>query len=151
MSRDPVPDTSMDPITAIGLASSLFTFVDLATKIIAGTYEVYNSVTGTTIENAHIDIVINDLKKTAADLGADFPHKSKHEKALKELATKCQTAADELLQLLNTIRICGKRSAWKSFKTTFVSIRKQKQILGLEKRLSSYRSQIMLHLNLSLQ
>jgi uncharacterized protein (DUF342 family) len=141
----------MDPITAIGLASSLITFVDFATKIVAGTYEVYNSVTGTTIGNAHIDTVIGDLKGVAAELEIDLPGISKHERALKDLASNCQKDGNELLRLLDTIKVDGKRSTWKSFKTTLISIRKQKEIVGLQKRLSDYRSQILLRLSLILQ
>ncbi|KAJ4302647.1 hypothetical protein N0V90_001536 [Kalmusia sp. IMI 367209] len=141
----------MDPITAINLASSLITFVDFATKIITGTYEVYSSTTGSTVENAHIDSVIGDLSEVAADLEIDVPGKSKHERALKELASKCGKVANDLLLLLNRIKSDGSHSTWKSLKVTFISMRKQKEITGLEKRLNDYRSQILTRLTLMLQ
>ena len=141
----------MDPMTAISLASSLITFVDFASKIVTGTYEVYNSTVGSTIENAHIDTVISDLKEVAADLETDVPGKSKHERALKEFASKCDKVANDLLQLLNRIKSDSSQSTWKSLKATLISMRKQKEITGLEKRLNDYRSQILTRLTLMLQ
>ena len=141
----------MEPITAIGLASSLLTFVELASKIVTGTYEVYKSAAGSTIENAHIDTIISDLKEVAADLGTDVPGKSKNERALKDLASKCDKVANDLLQLLNRIKSHGSHSTRKSLKATLISMRKQKEITGLEKRLDDYRSQILTRLTLMLQ
>lgn len=141
----------MDPITAIGLASSLITFVEFATKIVTGTYEVYTSSEGTTITNAHINTIISDLKEVATDLETELPGKSKHERALKELASKCDKIAGELLQLLNRIRSDGNHSTWNSLKAAIVSMRKQKEIVILEKRLNDYRLQILTRLTLMLQ
>lgn len=141
----------MDPITAIGLASSLITFVEFATKIVTGTYEVYTSSEGTTVTNAHIDTIISDLEEAATDLETELPGKSKHERALKELASKCNKVAGELLQLLNRIRSYGSHSTWKSFKAAIISMRKQKEITVLEKRLNDYRVQILTRLTLMLK
>ncbi|KAH7351368.1 hypothetical protein BKA65DRAFT_500262 [Rhexocercosporidium sp. MPI-PUGE-AT-0058] len=141
----------MDPITAINLASSLITFVDFASKVVTGTYEVYNSTAGSTIENAHIDTVISDLKEVAADLETSVAGKSKHERALQELASKCDKVANDLLQLLNRIKSDSSQSTLKSLKAILISMRKQKEITGLEKRLNDYRSQILTRLTLMLQ
>lgn len=141
----------MDPITAISLASSLITFVDFAGKIVTGTYEVYNSTSGTTVENAHVDTIIGDLKEVAADLETDVLGQSKHERALRDLAFKCDKVADELLRLLDRIKSDSSQSTWKSLKATLISLRKQKEITGLEKQLNDYRSQILTRLILMLQ
>lgn len=141
----------MDPITAISLASSLITFVDFASKVVAGTYEVYSSTTGASAENAHIDCIIGDLQDVATDLETDAIGNSKHEKALKELASKCGEVAHDLLLLLKKIKSKGSPSAMKSLKTVLISISKQKEITELEKRLGDYRSQILMRLTLMLQ
>jgi hypothetical protein len=60
----------MDAMTAISLVSSLISFVDLGTKIVTDTYEVYRSSTGATAGNAHIDTVISDLQALTVDLEA---------------------------------------------------------------------------------
>ena len=141
----------MDPITAIGLASSILTFIDYANKIVSGTYEVYKSVTGTTEENAHIDTIISDLREVADGLDSDLVGKTKHERALKELAAKCEKLSTELLSLLERLTQSGQHSTWKSLKVKINSMRKEKEVAGMEKRLGEYRSQILLRLTVMLR
>lgn len=141
----------MDPLTVISLASSLITFVDFASKIVKGTYEVYSSTTGTSADNAHINRIIVDLQDVAADLDTDTIGKSKQERAMKDLASKCSKVSDDLLLLLNNIKSKGSPSTLKSLKSVYASIRKQKEITGLEKRLDDYRSQILIRLTIILQ
>jgi hypothetical protein len=141
----------MDPVTALNLASSILSFVDYATKIVIGTYEVYKSVSGTTEENAHIDTVIGDLREATYDLDSNLVGKTKHEKALKELASKCETLSDELSRLLKKLAVSGDHSTWKSLKVKIKSMRKEKEVAGMEKRLGEYRSEILLRLTLILK
>jgi len=141
----------MDPISAIGFAASILTFIEFASKIVAGAHEVYTSASGTTEENAHIDTVITDLRETADSLDSDLIGKTKHEKALKELASKCEILSTELLTLLEQLRLSGKNSTWKSLKITLKSMRKEKVVGGMEKRLGEYRSQMLLRLSLMLK
>ena len=141
----------MDPITALNLASTILTFIDYATKIVTGTYEVYKSATGTTEENAHIDTIIGDLREVTDDLDSDLVGKTKHERALKELASKCEKLSDELLRLLEKLTVSGNHSTWKSLKVKIKSMRKEKEVAGMEKRLGEYRSQILLRLTLTLK
>jgi len=84
----------MDPITAIGLASSILTFIECATEIVTGTYEVYHSVAGTTDENAHIEAVTEDLHEVTAHLSSNLAGRTKHEKALKDIGSKCEKLSD---------------------------------------------------------
>lgn len=141
----------MDPITAISLVSSILTFIDYANKIVSGTYEVYKSVTGTTEENAHIETIMSDLREATDDLESDLVGKTKHERALKELASKCEKLSAELLCLLEKLTASGQHSTWKSLKVKIMSMRKEKEVAGMEKRLGEYRSQILLRLTLMLK
>ena len=43
----------MDPISAVGLASAILTFVELSAKLTRGTFEVYKSATGSSEGNLH--------------------------------------------------------------------------------------------------
>ncbi|KAI9767609.1 MAG: hypothetical protein M1839_004466 [Geoglossum umbratile] len=129
----------MDPITALTIASTIVTFVDFATKIVTGTYQVYNSVSGTTEENAHIDTIISDLREVTDDLDSDL-----------ELASKCEKLSGELLCLLENLAASGNHSTWKSLKVKIMSMHKEKEVARIEKRLGDYRSQILLRLTLIL-
>ena len=141
----------MDPISALGLSSNILTFIDAASKILAGTYEVYQSATGTTQENAHVDTVTEHLRDIAAKLDPNCVDKTAHGRALKDIAQKCETLAQDLLHLLLKLKITGKQSMWKSLTVTLKSMRKERVIAAMEKRLSEYQSLILLRLTMMLK
>jgi hypothetical protein len=141
----------MDPITAVGFAASILQFIDFSWGLIAGTYEVYKSATGTTFENAHISTVVDDLERVTDGLISDFEGKTKHEKELCKLADKCHDLSQDLLKLLKKLQVSEKISKWKSLKVKVASMRKEKEIASIEDRLDKYRSQILIRLNFMLR
>jgi hypothetical protein len=140
----------MDPVTAVGLAASLVTFIDFSWGLVLGSYRVHNSTTGTTAENAHISTVISDLQEVTEGLYCDFKAGSKHEKALYKLSKDCLNLSRDLLKILEKLRVKEGDSKWQSLKTTWASMRKEKAVASVEKRLGDYRMQIVLRLNLML-
>ena len=102
----------MDPITAVGFASSILQFIDFSWGLVTGTYEVYKSVTGTTAENAHISTVINDLESVTDGLIPDIRGKTKHEKELCKLAEKCHSLSQDLSKILKKLQVTEKNSKW---------------------------------------
>lgn len=140
----------MDPITAIGFAASILTFVEFSCNLVTGTYEVLRSTSGTTAENTDIGNVIDDLHAVTAALKLHQLGQSEHEKALQKLASKCSNLSKELLGLLENLKVKGKNSAWKSLKAKLESVRNEKGISSMETRLNRYRSQILIRLNLML-
>jgi hypothetical protein len=141
----------MDPITAISLASSILTFIDFANKIVTGTYEVYQSRSGATAENAHVDIIVEDLSEITSDLCTNVPGKTKNEIALKSLASKCEVVSTKLQVLLNDLKVTGDHTTWKSLKAQIKSLRKRDDVLSMEKQLGDYRAQILTRLTLMLR
>ena len=79
----------MDPISAVGLAVNIITFVDFTWSLVTGTYEVYQSAVGTTHELADISTIVDDLEKVTENLTPEFDPTTKHAKALCQLASKC--------------------------------------------------------------
>ena len=134
----------MDPITAVGLASSILTFIDFGYKIVTGTLEVLK--TGSLSENTHITIVINDLQAIVKPLARKPTGKSDNEIALRDLAKQCQEVSQKLTDLLETLKADPKSSSWKSVKVVLRSMWKKGEVAELEERLSKYRSEIMVRL-----
>jgi hypothetical protein len=139
----------MDPITAVGFAASILTFIDFSHQVISGTWEVIKS--GTTAENAHVGNVINDLHDVTKQLSDRPPGYSPHEQALSTLASECQELSGELVTLLEKLKITAGSSKWKSVKVTLHSMWKKGDVVELERRLDKYRSQILLRLVLMLK
>ncbi|KAF4624521.1 hypothetical protein G7Y89_g13649 [Cudoniella acicularis] len=110
----------MDPITAVGFAASILTFIDFSYEIIYGTYEVTKS--GRTTENAHLSVVTKDLDETTKELSQRPPGDSKHEEALNTLATECGGVSDELRKLLDCVKTKAGSSKWRSIKVALHSM-----------------------------
>ncbi|KAE9374930.1 hypothetical protein N431DRAFT_283765, partial [Stipitochalara longipes BDJ] len=134
----------MDPITAVGFAASILTFVDFSHKIVTGTIEVFKS--GKTAKNAHISEVISDLKDAAKYLEKLPPGRSGHEKALRQLSASCQELAKELTTLLAKLSTTPGHSKWTSARVALRSMRKDGKVVELESTLDKYRAQILLRL-----
>lgn len=139
----------MDPITAVGFAASILMFIDFGYKIVTGTLEVFKA--GTTSENAHVSVVINDFRAVVKPLSRQPPGESDHEKALKALAVECQELSRELVSLLERLKTAPDSSKWKSVKVVLHSMRKKGEVADLEDKLDKYRSQILLRLALILK
>lgn len=139
----------MDPVSAIGLASAILSFVEFSWALVQGAGDVYRSPSGMTQENASISTVISDLEEVTDNINTDIRGCGKHEKALAVLAKECEGLSKELLQVLEKLKRkdASKREA---LKATLRSMRKEKDILYIEKRLVEYRAEIVLRLNMIL-
>ncbi|KAL2848780.1 hypothetical protein BJX68DRAFT_238656 [Aspergillus pseudodeflectus] len=141
----------MDPLTAVSLAGTILQFIDFSSKLVAGTYEIYRSASGTTAENEDIATVIADLKEVTVELDVDITGRGKHEKALKALATKCAELSGQLLAVLEKLKTPDKHSAWKSMGVKWSSMRKSDEIQRIERRLGEYRAEILVRLTFLLR
>ncbi|PQE29503.1 Vegetative incompatibility HET-E-1 protein [Rutstroemia sp. NJR-2017a WRK4] len=138
----------MDPVIAVGFAASILTFVDFAWSVVTGAYEVYKSPSGETVENAHLGNIIDDLRLVAEELENAELNKGSHERSLRRLAEKCSEVSEQLLNLLQKLRVKGSKTPWKSLKTKWLSLQKSDEIVELKDRLRDYRSEILLRLNM---
>ncbi|KAK4182261.1 hypothetical protein QBC35DRAFT_345141, partial [Podospora australis] len=142
----------MDPFSAVAFAGTILTFVDFSWTLIKGSYEVYQSVTGATVKNAHINDVISHLRSVSEDLDGTPTGDSKHEKALRKLAAECSELSTELMTLLTKLkRSEEKNMVWSSLRAKWASMRKSSDVASMLERLHDYRSEIMLRLNLMLR
>ena len=121
-----------------GLASSIIAFIDVAYRIIHGSYEIYKSANGANENNDHASLIVGDLRKVAADL-KNHPEET-NDRDLLNLSNKCYELSGELLQLLESFLPKGPRK-WESFVAACRILRKQKEAASIETRLDRYRQQ----------
>ncbi|RBR04364.1 hypothetical protein FVER53590_00104 [Fusarium verticillioides] len=138
----------LDPVTAIGLASSIVAFVDFSAKLVKGSIEIYQASDGTLTENRSSQAVAVAMERYAARLVIRQPSQTgKEEKELVHLATKCHAVCIEILGLLGRIRpkdLSSKRqSLWAALKNKFHEGEREE----LEKQLDTYRRQLELHMS----
>lgn len=142
----------MDPVSAVGLASSVLTFVDFAWNLVGGAVEIYRSLDGVLDENARLDDVQDDLDSLSDLLSVQPTCKTRAERKIARIAEDCRTDSKTLQNLLKEIAgPINKRAVWRSLKTSWLSIRSRKDVAELKGRLQEYRSEVLLHVALLLR
>jgi hypothetical protein len=148
--HEPQPRSKMDPVTAVGFAASILNFIDFSWNLVQGTYEVYKSGSGATAENAQISTILEDLQEVTEGLHSDLKVGSKYAKQLSKLAKNCLDLSRDLTKILEKLRVKERNSSWQAVKVAWLSMRKEKEVASIEKRLGDYRSEIILRLNMML-
>ncbi|SCV33631.1 related to small s protein [Fusarium fujikuroi] len=138
----------LDPVTAIGLASSIVAFVDFSAKLVKGSIEIYQASDGTLTENRNSQAVAGAMERFATRLVIQQPSQLfGEEKELVDLAKNCHVVCLKLLNLLGRIKpkdLSSKRqSLWAALKNRFHEGERKE----LESRLDTYRRQLELHMS----
>lgn len=142
----------MDPVSAVGLASSVLTFIEFAWNLVGGAVEIYHSVNGTLHENARLDDVQYDLDSVSDLLSAQPTCKTRAERKIARVAEDCRTDSRMIQNLLKEIADPkNNRAIWRSLKASWLSIRSRKDVAELKDRLQEYRSEVLLHVALLLR
>lgn len=136
----------MDPLTAIGLAGNIITFIDFSYKVISGLNKGLDAANGMTTENANLEQLVQDLTAITEDLISDAPPRTENEKRLHQLAVNCHAHSQELIQILRSLKVGDKKSKWQGVVVKWQSMRKEKEIEALERRLNEYQSEILIRL-----
>lgn len=148
---------TMDPLTALGLASNVFSFVSFASGLIKGTLEIRASANGCNIDVMRLDITCQQLQDLCEGLQSctekRIPewlaedHVAKVFISVKSLCTACKDDGDELLRITKTLRTKdGSRGKWDSFTVALRKAWKKSSIDELETRLSQTQTTMTLHI-----
>jgi phage terminase small subunit len=129
----------MDPLTALGLASNIVQFVDFTSKLISATHSLYESTSGAKSEHLELETLAKTLRSLADDAAPPsqgMTNFSTEDATLIDLGNRCRDVSDELLAVLQSLRVKGSHRGWKSFVQALRSEWKQKEISALEARLN---------------
>lgn len=140
----------MDPLSAIGLVSSVITFIDFGYEVMAAAKEVRASTTGTTTANKHVEFLNTRMQAVAADLAAGKSTQgsmSADTRRLTELADKCLELSNDLKSLLDKLRANNPKSKRQILSAIVQNMRKKDQKKELEARLDQCRQQLQLQLS----
>ncbi|KAF4428844.1 hypothetical protein FACUT_9301 [Fusarium acutatum] len=138
----------MDPVSAIGLASGILTFVEAGLKLVKIAYNIHNSLDGVLDDNRHLESVTSEVSKAALRLGvAGNARLSPEQESFSDLAKKYKVTSTELVVALNEVK--PKQISSNSFKSLRYAVKaniKAKNIEGLENQLRDYLDQLILAL-----
>ena len=147
----------MDPLTAVGLAGNIITFVDFSTKLLSRARQLYESATGATEEHDELESLarnLKDLVDRTRRMPTVGPHKSNsglritREKVLNNLSQQCIQVADELLETLDSIKVKGQSRTRKSAIQAVKTVWKQDRIRSIQGRLDRISKQLIDGMNM---
>ncbi|KAE9367977.1 hypothetical protein N431DRAFT_494858 [Stipitochalara longipes BDJ] len=130
----------MDPVSAFGLAASVVQFIDFTESLFRGTYYIYNLKT-----------LNEDLQSSLSRGATEDRTISKSEQEIGKICKDCGELAGELISNLERLRVQKRDDIWESFRKALQTIWSNRQIESLEKRLGTFRVQLMLAINASLR
>lgn len=137
----------MDPVSAVGLAASIVSFVDFACDLVKGSYKIYRAESDESASHAHIGTILNDLEDVTKTLQTDVKPDSPHRDFLKKLASDCAAASTELSSVLKDLKRKEGNKIWRSLEAKWNSMRREKEVVSIEQRLNSIRLELLLRLN----
>jgi hypothetical protein len=146
----------MDPITALGAASSIVQFIDFAAKVVCKGNKIYRSGNGTLQEYEDLNTVTSDLlvmKVNFEQLNQEvqLPAKTDADIATQELFPAMMALAEQLLKRLTMARAQGRFRRWKSLRQAVKAVSSKQEVDDMAAKLSMFRQQLSLRILLSLR
>ncbi|KAF2997486.1 hypothetical protein E8E14_005111 [Neopestalotiopsis sp. 37M] len=141
----------MDPMSALGIASAITTFIDFSWSLVTGTIEVHRN--GAVNDDQDIGTIVSDLESIIHDLRKQGPGLTRAEKSVANLSEQCLATSQEIQNLLQPlmVRSCTKRTIWKSVKAQWTIMTGKEKIDELTSKLQGHREQLLLNLSLLLR
>src|SRR5881394_2190581 len=125
----------MESAAAFALAGTIAQLLQFSLDLFSRSRKLYRSSEGALAEDIDTQVVANDLLKrinilkTYASLA-----KQDVDENLILLCDSCTTVAEELLSILEHVRVRGKRQKWPSFKAAILSVHTRSQVEDLKGR-----------------
>ncbi|KAI0020425.1 hypothetical protein F4780DRAFT_372179 [Xylariomycetidae sp. FL0641] len=146
----------MDALSALSLAATVTQFVSFASKLVSKASEIHDSISGFPKDELNVETVYSELELLSHELDAKYAATSAvtvdrifapHVQAVRTLSRSCQADSNELLALLQKLKVEGNTTRWKSFRKALQVAWKHSEIKGFDERLR--RTQVTLALQFS--
>ncbi|KAI0427903.1 hypothetical protein F5Y09DRAFT_344160 [Xylaria sp. FL1042] len=129
----------MEPVIVLGLASNIYTFVEVGFKVIRQYKDFRRNHLNETQDNAERRIIAEELRNVSSGLIADGPP------LLTALGGECSRLCNEMLELLDKLGVENPDSTRERIRVIFRSYWRSADIASLENRLGMYRDQLMVN------
>ncbi|KAF2636449.1 hypothetical protein P280DRAFT_435165 [Massarina eburnea CBS 473.64] len=128
----------MDPLTALGACSSILQIVDFSCKILSKGNQLCTSLTGALPENAQLEKVTVHLHGMVGHLQQQPPGQGH----MKEMITMCIENANDLISVLDGLKVKGNARKWKSWRQAIKSVWRKERLEEMLARLQLIRDEI---------
>ena len=142
----------LDPFSALGLAGNIAQFIQFGSDVFSKSREIAKATSGASLENEELGSAVQRLQKICLGLQRSQSQRpgvtptSSDADSLQVLAESCRTAGEEILCSLRKFTVQDSNKKWQSFQKALKTVWKKSEIQAMEKRLASYRDQLMSHL-----
>ena len=138
----------MDPLTAIGLASNILSFIDFIAQVISGAIDIYGSPSDLTEENRSFEAIVTEMRHFASKVQPpDDAQLTGDEKALCRLTNECDDLSTQIIALIHKVKPKDRKSKSASLLAGLKSKWHEADRRKLEERLDRCRAQLALQLN----
>jgi len=138
----------MDPITAVSLAGTIISFVDLGLKVFSKAAEIRRSTDGFSSGSSTAQLIAADIVRSMESIRTSqllaVARGSADSHDYDALLDECAAIAKELLEDLAKIRDGEPRGKFSSPKKAMASIRSEKHVETVLKRLELVRDGVIL-------
>jgi hypothetical protein len=138
----------LETLAAVGLAGNVIQFVDFSCKLFDTATSVYHSQAGSSKDSQNLEDITQQLQRICRDLHRAGQNDLRPVSTMDKLAKDCEAAAKDLLVALERVKAKNPQSKRSSLKAALATIWNERQISAMEKRLDSYRSQLILELQI---
>lgn len=135
----------MEAVAAVGLASSIITFIDASGKLIATAKQVYQSADGASEEASTREAVNRSMQEISKKL---LRPGLAVNRGLHDLALECQRLSSEIITVSDSTKATKAGSVRAAMNAGLRSINKNSTLLRLEDRLGHCKTQIGLELDI---
>jgi hypothetical protein len=150
----------MDPVTAVGLASSIVQLLTFASGLLHKSKEIYRKADGSTEKGNELEIVArslselsNEIIKKQLNAFHDFPpnKNDKTEKKLQQLCERSRDISASLMGALDKMKQGGSDTHWRSFRQALRFVWNENKINNFAAQIEQYRRQLDTTLLVSLR
>jgi hypothetical protein len=150
------PSDMADPITLLGLASSIITFVEFGYKVTAAAKQVRDSAQGMTKEIEELGLIVQDINASNDRVKKANPvgrQQTDDEARILAMVKECQILTDSLGKIMGKLnkRAGAHSKTLESGRVAFQSLWKHTELQELRARLEALASRIRINVELAMQ
>lgn len=135
----------MDPLSAIGLASSVVQLITFTTDVLSKGREIHKSAAGSLVENVELKTIARTLQSQSRRVALQATERNFPSGTGNQLVGLCETVrriSQDLIDTIEGLETNGSSSSWKSFYQALRSVWKEQEIADCLRRLETHRQQI---------
>ena len=142
----------LDPLSALSLASNVVQFIDFGNRLISEIQEIRQSASGLAKENIDFLFTAEAFRRKSDILfanptdGIGSSSLPLSRSALQEFAVPCRQVSDELIAILEGLKVMEPRKRQQSFRQALRSITKRRKIKELVAKMGILRKLVDSHL-----